>query len=544
MSVTEQITGRRVTLTSVDGTHHELTLERERVIGRLRENDLAFLDTLISRRHCSLREGEHGVELRDLGSANGTFLNGRRIDRAVLHPGDLIEIGHVELRIAFELPPETEERPCVHCGRAIQAASGSPVCVACADVPEVILPEVNLATSLQGEGYEVVQTLSRTGQVAILEARKVALDQRVALKLLPLKGPVTRRQIERFTAGLRALAPLRHRHIVTVHDVRRTPEVIALVMELIDGETLAERIRRLGPLPLREVMLIAYQLGRALEHLSERNVVHRDVKPHNVMWTSERDVKLIDFGLALSTDASVPLQRGEVLGTLGYMAPEQLVDADAVDHRADLYGLGATLMHALSGKAPRQRSTARPAPPVQPMGGVAPEVLQILMRLLALDPAHRFPDATSLLRAIEATVTTLSGIPADARNVELLLRLDDEKAALDTPVHAYRVRPAASFQGSIRERELLEFLQLVELNRKSGTVRIASSGQPEARVRIVQGRIVSALAGERVDRNALREILDMSQGRFDFVDQDPDAVAPRRCDLSISGLLLEHLSGL
>jgi eukaryotic-like serine/threonine-protein kinase len=232
--------------------------------------------------------------------------------------------------------------------------------------------------------YELVSPLGSGGMGDVFVARDTRLDRRVAIKIVRTPAlAVSADARGRFEREARAIASLNHPHICTLHDVGRDGDVEFLVMELLEGETLAQRLER-GRLPVREVIDYALQIADALEAAHRHGIVHRDLKPANVMLISggtrsrgAATVKLLDFGIARLKALPVEGDRltqpvtvtGEIVGTLPYMAPEQIEGAD-VDSRADLFAFGAVLYEMLSGRpafrAPTQARLVAEILEVQP----------------------------------------------------------------------------------------------------------------------------------------------------------------------------------
>ena len=536
-------------------------------IGRSLQAELSVDDLRISRRHCRIEYGARGLEVRDLRSANGTYVNGRRVEAALLRPGDRLTLGSAELDVSVSYPAEDpldQEHLCEQCGRSIslmtfaegdvvQLERSRFVCPQCREesaTPEFSLVELDVIACLAREGFEVLEKLSVSGVVPIYRARKVSLGQIVAIKALPLSTLVSRKKVGRFAQEARVQARLRHRNIVSIYDVRQTRDLVYIVMELIEGETLLQLIERSGsPLTVKDTIRCGYQVARALSHAGERGIVHRDVKPSNVMIGSDRDAKLIDFGLGKNLrDVALSITSdGETLGTLGYMAPEQLGGAKGADHRADIYGLGATLYHCLTGRAPfaslgfgALRAAQEQGPALDLLSGVPLNLVTVVARCLRPDPEERPPSAEALMRELEQITGEITGIAANASNVEFLLRIQDEEADL---LQTWRssVKRASSFQGTFSEHELIEFLQMVEFNQKTGTLRVRSP-MTRGTVYVARGVVVAAEAqspaGLAADEAAFALLLSLRAGEFEFSSASPPQM---RCRVRISPTILEAL---
>ncbi len=282
--------------------------------------------------------------------------------------------------------------------------------------------------------YRLIERLAVGGSAEVWRAHDAQLDRMVAVKRLhPHLLPDEFSRL-RLAAEARAAASLSHPVIVDVYDVDATGESAALIMELVDGESLGARLAREGPMPERTAASLAADLADALYHAHQRGVIHRDVKPGNVLIGADGRTRLVDFGIAHSlADASERLTlTGTVIGTPSAMAPEQLVGG-AITPRTDLYGLGVVLFEALAGRPPYP-----PTPPValaalQKAGpphldGVDPVLAGLADACLAHDPAdrplHAGALATALREWLAGDTTLASGVaPVDPAAVTQLVRV-------------------------------------------------------------------------------------------------------------------------
>ncbi len=201
--------------------------------------------------------------------------------------------------------------------------------------------------------YSIERELGRGGMGIVLLARDVALDRLVAIKLLPQTVALEADARKRFLREARTSAGLSHPNIVPIHSVEEQGNSVFFVMGFVDGETLRERVERAGPLTPRYAMKLMQEVAWALGYAHERGIVHRDIKPDNIMIEQATDRAMVtDFGIAQVGAPRGP-PTGEIIGTARYMSPEQ-ASGDAVDGRSDLYSLAATFYWALAGRAPHE----------------------------------------------------------------------------------------------------------------------------------------------------------------------------------------------
>lgn len=259
--------------------------------------------------------------------------------------------------------------------------------------------------------YEVERELGRGGMGAVLLARDIELDRLVAIKVLPPDLAAHADLRERFLRETRTAAGFNHPNIVSVHAVEEVDGLLCLVMEYVDGDTLTQRVRRGGPLSPAEAVRLLEETGWALAYAHSRGVVHRDVKPDNILIERATGRALItDFGIARSSAADGLTRVGEVVGTPQFMSPEQAA-GEALDGRSDLYSLGVVGFFALSGRLPFQAPTAqallsmhltRQPPSVTSLRPDLPGALAaVIDRCLAKDPDDRFPGGEALVSAVE-----------------------------------------------------------------------------------------------------------------------------------------------
>ena len=257
--------------------------------------------------------------------------------------------------------------------------------------------------------YEILEPIGFGGMAVVYKARCHRLNRLVAIKILKDELSKDEEFRNRFHAESQAVAMLSHPNIMSVYDVSTHEDADYIVMELIDGITLKQYMEKKGTLNWKETLHFAMQIAKALEHAHGRGIVHRDIKPHNVMVLKNGSVKVTDFGIARLMSQSNTLTK-EALGSVHYISPEQ-AKGGRVDNRSDLYSLGVVMYEMMTGRAPYDGDSPV-AVAIQHINGgaVMPSVLnpnipggleQIIMKCMATDPGQRYSSATALLYDLE-----------------------------------------------------------------------------------------------------------------------------------------------
>ncbi|MCI0379686.1 MAG: serine/threonine protein kinase [Gemmataceae bacterium] len=205
--------------------------------------------------------------------------------------------------------------------------------------------------------YRLLDQIGKGGTGVVFLAEHRQLRRRVAIKVLPGEHTRDQETLQRFYREARAVAALDHPHIVQAYDVNHEGSIHYLVMEYVDGESLQTYVEKCGALPIHEAADYVLQAARAMQHYHERGLVHRDIKPGNLLRDAHGVIKLTDLGLALifeekEVGLTQQLSRGAVLGTADYLSPEQAVNCHTVDIRSDIYSLGTTFYTLLNGRPP------------------------------------------------------------------------------------------------------------------------------------------------------------------------------------------------
>ena len=300
--------------------------------------------------------------------------------------------------------------------------------------------------------YEILEAIGFGGMAVVYKARCHRLNRLVAIKILKDELSKDEEFRNRFHAESQAVAKLNHPNIMSVHDVSTHEGTDYIVMELIDGITLKQYMEKKGTLNWKETLHFAMQIAKALEHAHSQGIVHRDIKPHNVMVLKNGSAKVTDFGIARLMSQSNTLTK-EALGSVHYISPEQ-AKGGRVDNRSDLYSLGVVMYEMMTGRAPFDGDSPV-AVAIQHINGGAtmPSVLnpnipggleQIIMKCMATDPSQRYNSATALLYDLEEL----------RKNPDILFAFGSD-AALDEVLKVYpgkrpQARTAAERAAGVR----------------------------------------------------------------------------------------------
>lgn len=372
-----------------------------------------------------------------------------------------------------------------------------------------------LADALVGE-YTLESELGRGGMGVVFKARDVVLDRLVAVKVLPPRLAEDTDLRTRFLREARTAAQLSHPDIVPIYRADERDGFAFFVMQLVDGETLGERVRDRGPLPLAEVVRHLREVAWALAYAHARGVVHRDVKPDNIMIERGTGRALVtDFGIARNATSAGMTSEGQVVGTAHFMSPEQ-AQGSAVDGRSDLYALGVVGFFLLSGRLPFEGNAApavlvaqitRPAPLLRSVAPRVPAPLaDVIDRCLMKDPAARYATGEALADALGAALATAEAtMPAAVSGPQLAISEQQAEAVW---------KRAAQLQAEAAtrlEREARDAAQRA-LSAEGITADEPTSALPTRsyKVRDVEAAAVEAGISQRFVALALSELPDQS----------------------------------
>ncbi len=354
-----------------------------------------------------------------------------------------------------------------------------------ANGPELL--DLDLSGLLLLGRYRLERRLARGGMADVYRAADLQLGRPVAVKIPDSRLAADPTYRERFLREARTVSTLPHPNVVELYDEGEVEGRPFLVMELVEGETLGELLAREGALPLERALAIVQDILAALAYAHSQGIVHRDVKPQNVLLTSEGRAKLADFGIAQAAGAATITRGGDVLGTVHYLAPERLGGQSATP-AADIYGVGVVLYQMLVGRLPfegdvaavvAQHSHREPTSPRVLRPDLPPWLSQVVLRALAKDPANRYQSAGEMLddvrrrgAAVHAAPTV--GVPASAVATTVLAA--QPTAALSTPRTAQGSAPGVA--GRLRVPQKVGLLVAALLLALLGSIyAVASSRQ-------------------------------------------------------------------
>ncbi len=274
-----------------------------------------------------------------------------------------------------------------------------------------------------GERYELRQSIGIGGMARVYLAHDRLLNREVAVKILSPALAADPLFVERFRREAQAAAALNHPNIVTIYDTGATDDTYYIVMEYVPGPNLKERIRERGPLAEHDALVIGAQVAAALGAAHAHHLIHRDIKPHNVLLTPVGSAKVTDFGIARAAGASQLTATQTVMGSAHYLSPEQALH-QPLDGRSDLYSLGVVLYEALTGRVPfdgdslvavAMRQVHDPPPSMRHINAnISPRAESVVMRAMAKDPAARYQSAAEMEAALVAA-SRVSDPPASTR---------------------------------------------------------------------------------------------------------------------------------
>lgn len=259
--------------------------------------------------------------------------------------------------------------------------------------------------------YNILDRLGSGGMSCVYLCKDQTLPLRVAVKVLPKSMADDETMLKRFYREARATATLDHPHVIHAYAIDQTDQFHYMVMEYVDGKSLEEIVQKDGPLSVAKAVRYVRQAAAGLQYIHETGLVHRDIKPGNLLLEYANDsIKILDMGLARFFNDNEELLTRGVLGTVDYFAPEQTMDSHAVDSRADIYSLGGTMSFLLTGSPPFEGGTViqkiqghrrldpRPIRALRP--DVPEDLVAVILRMMAKDPSQRYQNPSEVRQAL------------------------------------------------------------------------------------------------------------------------------------------------
>ncbi len=382
------------------------------LVGRGESCQLAIHDAHVSRSHCKIEVRSNEVILTDAGSKYGTLVNGIRVEKHQLSPGDRIALGETEIRFCLATDPADATVP---------PKKESPVVTELSAVTPIPAAAGSDLRGLVGrtiERYQISDVIARGMTGTIFRAHDNKYNRLVALKILYPELSDDDTEVARFIRAMKTMLPIKHENIVRLYGAGKSGGYCWTAMELIEGPSVAGMIEKLGVggmLDWEFAFRISRHIARALEVAHEHKIVHRNITPSNILVRdSDRVAKLGDLMLAKAlegTRAETITRAGELVGQLAYMSPEEANRGRDIDTRADIYKLGVTVYRLVAGRNPfeapntaellRKIREGSPVPPTKYQLSVAPLFEGVILKMLAADRNARFQNPTQLLRDLD-----------------------------------------------------------------------------------------------------------------------------------------------
>lgn len=371
------------------------------VLGRGQAADIQLNDPHMSRIHCNFSIEDGRALLSDAGSSGGTFVGDKKVDSIELQIGTVFRVGGSEIKFQAESTPE-----------------GATLRVGAVNASPLNLAPLKDLVGQTFHKYELRSVIAEGSNSTIFKAFDTEKERTVAFKVLTPDFAQSDEQKERFVRAMKAMMPIRHPNIVRILYAGKTGPYCWTAMEYIDGESLEKVIERIGIRGMLDwpyAFRAAVHICRALDESYNQKIVHRNLTPANIMRRHEDKVCLLsDLMLAKATEGALSkqvTQAGQIIGNLSYVAPECTMGDQPVDHRSDLYGLGATLYALVTGRPPfvsksmpelvKMIRSDSPAKPKEFQLAIHDGFQDVIMELLQKRPEDRYQKPSDLLRDLE-----------------------------------------------------------------------------------------------------------------------------------------------
>jgi hypothetical protein len=390
------------------------------MLGRSATAQYQLSDPRVSRNHAQVLLDGDQVTVSCNGGSGGTFVNGQKVTKQALKPGDVVKVGETQLRLQVgDLPLDV----------AIAQSAGAKKLVAgTGKAPAAAIDALHALVGQTLAHYEINMVIGVGRTSVVFHATDTKDNRPVALKVLQPEFSDDEEEIKRFVRAIKTMLPLKHENLVRLYGAGRQDEYCWVAMEYIAGENMQQVIDRLGVagrLDWRKTFRTAVHVARALEYVHGESIIHRNITPTNILLeATSKTVKLGDLMLAKAMEGIMQKQitrPGEIVGEVAYMSPERTRGPEDVDHRSDLYALGAALYALLTGKPPFTGATlvekisrirqTEPEKPSKFQMSIPSQFEGIVLKLLAKRPDDRYQTATALLQEL-TRVGKFNGINA------------------------------------------------------------------------------------------------------------------------------------
>ncbi len=400
------------------GRTFTLNVGQDLMLGRSAQAHYQVSDPRVSRNHCQIALEGDQVSVICNGGSGGTLVNGQKVQRHALKPGDVVQVGDTQMRLQLgDLPLDVALAQSA--GKVTAGKGGKPDRVA----------ELSSLVGQNLSHYDINMVIGTGRSSMVFNATDLKDDRPVALKVLLPEFSSEEEEMQRFIRAMKTMLPLRHPNLVTLYGAGKTGPYCWVAMEYVAGENLTQVIDRIGVagmLDWRHAFRAAVHIARALDYAHGQSIIHRNVTPTNILLdATNKMAKLGDLMLAKALEGSMARQitrPGEIIGDVAYMSPERTRGTEGLDGRSDLYGLGATVYALLTGRPPFGGSTlvekisrirqTEPEKPTRYQMSIPGQFEAVVLKLLAKDPNARYQSAADLLREL-ARVGRFSGVTVE-----------------------------------------------------------------------------------------------------------------------------------
>ena len=355
---------------------------------------------------------------------------------------------------------------------------------------------MNIVGKVIGNRYEILEKIGEGGMATVYKARDNVLKRYVAVKVLRDEFITDKESIKRFNTEAQSAASLTHPNIVSIFDVGHEENIYYIVMELVQGKTLKEIINEDGVLPWKWSVNIAIQVASALETAHKNNIIHRDIKPHNIIITEDGIAKVTDFGIAKAVSNSTITAFGTTIGSVHYFSPEH-ARGGFTDAKSDIYSLGVVMYEMLTGRVPFDADTPvsialkhmqeKPAQPIKLNPSIPYAVDKIIMKAMEKDISLRYQNATELLKDLSMALKNPEGdfVQSNAENMQYTQRVPTLGEEMNAQNNEYKEKTGGHISKKSKAKKIwmavviICIIVLIPVIGFFGTQLVLEAGQPK-----------------------------------------------------------------